>query len=69
MRVSIIVGPDGVERVVSVGQGLKPTEEAFRFLSHIWGEVQSFHSAVLRKAHSVCSESESDGHAAGSSGD
>ncbi len=49
MRVSIIVGPDGVERVVSVGPGLQSTGESLFLLSVIWGEVRGFHRAVVRK--------------------
>ena len=47
MRVSIVVGPEGVERVVSMGQGLEATEEALEFVDAIWGEVQTFHTAIV----------------------
>lgn len=53
MRVSIIVGPDGVERVVSVGPGLQSTRESVTFFSTIWSEVQDFHRAVVRKLKSA----------------
>jgi len=49
MRVSIIVGPRGVDRVVSIGPGLQPTKESLFFLDSIWDEVQDFHRAVVRR--------------------
>ena len=49
MRISIIVGPNGVERVVSVGSGLQSTRESLIFFNTIWAEVRDFHCTVVRK--------------------
>jgi hypothetical protein len=66
MHASIIVGPKGVERVVSVGQGLEPAEASLLFLDLIWDEVQQFHAALLRKIERQGKKGESKTSARGS---
>jgi hypothetical protein len=47
MRAGIIVGPRGVEQVVSVGHGIAATQDCVQLMRLIWPEVEAFHKAIL----------------------
>jgi len=46
MRAGIIVGPHGVERIVSVGTGMRATQDCLRLIELIWPDVEAFNLAI-----------------------
>ena len=46
MRAGIIVGPHGVERIVSVGTGMQATQDCLRLIELIWPDVEAFNLAI-----------------------
>ena len=49
LRAGIIVGPRGVEQVVSVGHGMKATEDCVQLMRLIWPDVEAFHKAICAR--------------------
>jgi hypothetical protein len=46
MKAGIIVGPRGVERIVSVGAGLNATADCLRLVDLLWQDIQAFDRAI-----------------------